>query len=39
MVRVWLGGRLFLTARNTAKAQSALAGIFDPSQMEIIQMD
>ncbi|KAJ4322458.1 hypothetical protein N0V84_004814 [Fusarium piperis] len=30
---------LFLTARDVAKAQSALAGIFEPSRMEIIEMD
>jgi NAD(P)-dependent dehydrogenase (short-subunit alcohol dehydrogenase family) len=33
------GATLFLTARNTAKAQSALAGIFDPSRMTIVEMD
>jgi NAD(P)-dependent dehydrogenase (short-subunit alcohol dehydrogenase family) len=33
------GATLFLTARNTAKAQSALAGIFEPSRMEIVEMD
>ncbi|KAL1796124.1 hypothetical protein ACET3X_006348 [Alternaria dauci] len=33
------GATLFLTARNTAKAQSALAGIFDPSCMTIVEMD
>ncbi|KAH7010944.1 WW domain-containing oxidoreductase [Macrophomina phaseolina] len=33
------GATLFLTARDVAKAQSALAGIFDPSRMEIIEMD
>ncbi|KAH7187499.1 hypothetical protein BKA60DRAFT_643672 [Fusarium oxysporum] len=29
------GAKLFLTARNLAKAQEALAGIFDPSRMEL----
>lgn len=33
------GATLFLTARDVAKAQSALAGIFEPSRMEIIEMD
>ncbi|KAK6218386.1 WW domain-containing oxidoreductase [Colletotrichum tabaci] len=33
------GATLFLTARNVAKAQAALAGIFEPSRMEIIEMD
>ncbi|KAJ3455264.1 hypothetical protein MRS44_013864 [Fusarium solani] len=33
------GATLFLTARDVAKAQSALAGIFEPSCMEIIEMD
>ncbi|KAE8159301.1 hypothetical protein BDV40DRAFT_242875 [Aspergillus tamarii] len=33
------GATLFLTARDIAKAQSALAGIFEPSRMEIIEMD
>ncbi|CCF37318.1 WW domain-containing oxidoreductase [Colletotrichum higginsianum] len=33
------GATLFLTARNVAKAQAALAGIFEPSHMEIIEMD
>ncbi|KAH6716405.1 WW domain-containing oxidoreductase [Leptodontidium sp. MPI-SDFR-AT-0119] len=33
------GATLFLTARNVAKAQSALAAFFDPSIMEIIEMD
>ncbi len=30
---------LFLTAQDVTKAQSALAGIFEPSHMEIIKMD
>ncbi|OLN87687.1 Retinol dehydrogenase 12-like protein 2 [Colletotrichum chlorophyti] len=33
------GATLFLTARDVAKAQSALTGIFEPSRMEIFQMD
>ncbi|KAJ4188310.1 hypothetical protein NW767_011972 [Fusarium falciforme] len=33
------GATLFLTARNVGKAQSALTGIFEPSRMEIIEMD
>lgn len=33
------GATLFLTARDIPKAQSALAGIFEPSRMEIIEMD
>jgi NADP-dependent 3-hydroxy acid dehydrogenase YdfG len=33
------GATLFLTARNIAKAQNALAGIFDPSRMTIVEMD
>ncbi|KAK1470909.1 WW domain-containing oxidoreductase [Colletotrichum tamarilloi] len=33
------GATLFLTARDVAKAQSALIGIFDQSRMEIIKMD
>ncbi|GFF25931.1 WW domain-containing oxidoreductase [Aspergillus udagawae] len=33
------GATLFLTARDVAKAQSALAGIFEPSRMEIVEMD
>ncbi|RGP60879.1 ww domain-containing oxidoreductase [Fusarium sporotrichioides] len=33
------GAFLFLTARDIPKAQTALAGVFDPSCMEIIQMD
>ncbi|KAL0930048.1 WW domain-containing oxidoreductase [Colletotrichum truncatum] len=33
------GATLFLTARDIAKAQSALAGFFEPSRMEIIEMD
>lgn len=33
------GATLFLTARDAAKAQSALAGIFEPSRMEIIEMN
>ncbi|KAG4443190.1 hypothetical protein IFR05_001332 [Cadophora sp. M221] len=33
------GAKLFLTARNVAKAQYALVGLIDPSSMEIIEMD
>ncbi|KAJ5093783.1 hypothetical protein N7456_009644 [Penicillium angulare] len=33
------GARLLLTARDLAKAKSALDGIFDPSTMDLIQMD
>ncbi|WAO93487.1 Short-chain dehydrogenase/reductase SDR [Fusarium falciforme] len=33
------GATLYLTARDVAKAQSALVGIFEPSRMELIQMD
>lgn len=33
------GATLFLTARDVTKAQSALAEIFDPSRMEIVEMD
>ncbi|TDZ15977.1 WW domain-containing oxidoreductase [Colletotrichum orbiculare MAFF 240422] len=33
------GATLFLTARDVAKAQSALAGFWDPARMEIIEMD
>ncbi|KAM0332602.1 hypothetical protein ACHAQA_002886 [Verticillium albo-atrum] len=33
------GAKLFLTARNLAKAKEALAGILDPSRMELIEMD
>ncbi|KAH7200648.1 hypothetical protein BKA60DRAFT_191470 [Fusarium oxysporum] len=33
------GAKLFLTARNLAKAKEALAGIFDPSRMELVEMD
>jgi NAD(P)-dependent dehydrogenase (short-subunit alcohol dehydrogenase family) len=33
------GARLFLTARNLAKAKDALAGIFDPNRMELVEMD
>ncbi|WYZ44437.1 hypothetical protein EsH8_VII_000873 [Colletotrichum jinshuiense] len=33
------GATLFLTARDVAKAKSALAGIFEPSRMEIIEMN
>ncbi|KAJ4167466.1 hypothetical protein NW754_011281 [Fusarium falciforme] len=33
------GATLYLIARDVAKAQSALAGIFEPSRMELIQMD
>ncbi|KAH6974560.1 hypothetical protein BKA56DRAFT_490449 [Ilyonectria sp. MPI-CAGE-AT-0026] len=33
------GAKLFLTARNLAKAKTALADIFKPSRMELIEMD
>ncbi|KAK6224572.1 WW domain-containing oxidoreductase [Colletotrichum tabaci] len=33
------GAKLFLTARNLTKAKEALAGIFDPSRMELVEMD
>lgn len=33
------GATLFLTARDIPKAQSALADIFEPSRMELIEMD
>ncbi|OAL45719.1 WW domain-containing oxidoreductase [Pyrenochaeta sp. DS3sAY3a] len=33
------GATLFLTARDVSKAESALAGIFEPSRMEIVEMD
>ncbi|KAH6991529.1 hypothetical protein BKA56DRAFT_667988 [Ilyonectria sp. MPI-CAGE-AT-0026] len=33
------GATLYLTARDVAKAQSALAGIFEPSRMELVLMD
>lgn len=33
------GATLYLTARDLAKAKSALEGIFDPSRMELIHMD
>ncbi|KAF9874097.1 short-chain dehydrogenase [Colletotrichum karsti] len=33
------GATLFLTARDVAKAESALSGILDPARMEIIDMD
>ncbi|WYZ36164.1 hypothetical protein EsH8_XI_000047 [Colletotrichum jinshuiense] len=33
------GARLFLTARNLTKAQAALAGIFNPDHMDIVEMD
>ncbi|KAH7091248.1 WW domain-containing oxidoreductase [Paraphoma chrysanthemicola] len=33
------GATLFLTARDIAKAQTGLAGIFEPSRMEIVEMD
>ncbi|RYO48112.1 hypothetical protein AA0113_g10123 [Alternaria arborescens] len=33
------GATLFLTARNTAKAQSALEGILESSRMTIVEMD
>ncbi|KAH6639885.1 WW domain-containing oxidoreductase [Boeremia exigua] len=33
------GANLFLTARDIGKAQTALAGVIDPSCMEIVEMD
>jgi NAD(P)-dependent dehydrogenase (short-subunit alcohol dehydrogenase family) len=33
------GANLYLTARNLPKAQTALADIFKPNQMELVQMD
>ncbi|KAH8668880.1 hypothetical protein BX600DRAFT_480824 [Xylariales sp. PMI_506] len=33
------GARLFLTARSPDKAKTALADIYDPSHMELIQME
>ncbi|KAF7544108.1 hypothetical protein G7Z17_g10208 [Cylindrodendrum hubeiense] len=33
------GATLYLTARDLAKAKSALDGIFEPSHMELFQMD
>ncbi|KAF4345882.1 hypothetical protein FBEOM_173 [Fusarium beomiforme] len=33
------GATLYLTARDLNKAKSALEGIFDPSRMELFQMD
>ncbi|KAF1824723.1 NAD(P)-binding protein [Dissoconium aciculare CBS 342.82] len=33
------GARLFLTARNLAKAKEALSGIFDPVRMELVEMN
>ncbi|KAF7546535.1 hypothetical protein G7Z17_g8372 [Cylindrodendrum hubeiense] len=33
------GAKLFLTARDLAKAETALAGILDPKRMELVQMD
>jgi NAD(P)-dependent dehydrogenase (short-subunit alcohol dehydrogenase family) len=33
------GARLFLIARDLDKAKSALDGIYDPTRMELIQMD
>lgn len=33
------GATLFLTARDVSKAQTALAGFFEPSRMTIIEMD
>ncbi|KAM0287398.1 hypothetical protein ACHAQH_000348 [Verticillium albo-atrum] len=33
------GANLFLTARDLNKAQSALEGIFEPSRMEIVEVD
>ncbi|KAH7024218.1 hypothetical protein EDB80DRAFT_808536 [Ilyonectria destructans] len=33
------GAKLFLTARNLTKAKTALADIFKPSRMELVEMD
>lgn len=33
------GATLYLTARNLSKAQTALADIFKPDQMELVEMD
>ncbi|KAH7146771.1 WW domain-containing oxidoreductase [Dactylonectria estremocensis] len=33
------GAKLFLTARNLAKAKEALVDIFEPSRMELVEMD
>lgn len=33
------GATLFLTARDLAKAETALAGILNPQQIELVQMD
>ncbi|KAF9773237.1 hypothetical protein IL306_008992 [Fusarium sp. DS 682] len=33
------GAKLFLTARNLIKAKEALSDIFDPSRMELVEMD
>jgi NAD(P)-dependent dehydrogenase (short-subunit alcohol dehydrogenase family) len=33
------GATLYLTARNLAKAQTALAEFFDPTRMELVEMD
>ncbi|KIL93058.1 alcohol dehydrogenase [Fusarium avenaceum] len=33
------GAKLFLTARNLTKAKEALAGIFDPNRMDLVEMD
>ncbi|KAF4465530.1 alcohol dehydrogenase [Fusarium albosuccineum] len=33
------GARFFLTARDLAKAKTALAEFFDPSHMELVEMD
>lgn len=33
------GATLFLTARDVTKARTALAGIFEPSRMQIVEMD
>ncbi|KAH7140235.1 hypothetical protein B0J13DRAFT_676622 [Dactylonectria estremocensis] len=33
------GAKLFLTARDLAKAKAALVDIFDPSRMELVEMD
>ncbi|KAJ4176385.1 hypothetical protein NW767_015472 [Fusarium falciforme] len=33
------GAKLFLTARNLTKAKEALSDIFDPSRMELVEMD
>ncbi|KAH6867796.1 hypothetical protein B0T10DRAFT_541805 [Thelonectria olida] len=33
------GAKLFLTARDVVKAKAALTGIFNPSHMELVEMD